>query len=163
MVVTTIAASINAVKAAFELAKSAVSKRDSVLIEKALTELNGKFIDLQNVCTALSDRNALLTKQHADLENRVLKAEDRKLEFEGYAPYKTKKGAWILRQRECIPGQEAPDLCPDCKEAGVKTYLQPVFKGVEHLLYCKIAHGNFPGDQEDAEFEPLPEPGHPFY
>lgn len=163
MVVTTIAASINAVKATFELVKSAVGKRDSVLIEQASVELSAKLIDLHQVCAALNDRNLLLTKQHAALEERVLKAEDRKRVFETYAPYKTIKGGWILRKIAALPGQEAPDLCPDCVENGVKTYLQPTFDGARHFLYCKLAHGKFPGDQEDAEFKPLPEPRPPFY
>lgn len=138
-----------ALRAATDLAKAAFQARDDRLIDKVISDMNDRFMDVQSQCLALQEKQFSLVQSERELKEKVRQLEKRNADFDSYELHRTARGGLVYRFKEPLEsGNEPIDICANCVGQGVKTFLQPI--GV--ALHCHI-HGNVPSDKEPRKID----------
>lgn len=143
---TTISATLTAFSTATTLTKAAIAARNDELIDKALRELVDRYIDVQNACLSLQEKNFSMSNENRELSERLRKQEEKMADLAGYQLHRTTGGGLAYIAKASLePGQTPVYICANCANHGEKTYLQPARGG--YLLHC-TKHGDVPSDKQ---------------
>jgi hypothetical protein len=144
--IASISSAVAGFRAAFDIAKGAITARDEAKLESAEREMGKQMLDLlQTAITLETERHAAIRRcTELEDENRKLKglADD----MAQYELHQTRGGGIVRRPQEGVHNANmAVYLCANCANAGKKTYLQPKHGGIH--LECPDGHPDVPGDR----------------
>ena len=121
-------AAFTAIRSTLETLKTAVEVRDYTKISEAQLPLFSQIFDLYQEVMKLTESNAALKKEVAQLHEEISRAKDLKAEIDAdYERHMTPAGATVYRSKN--PAKQSEYLCANCVAEGKKTFLQPTILG----------------------------------
>ncbi|MGK5024607.1 hypothetical protein [Janthinobacterium sp. RB2R34] len=136
---------IAALKLAMDTAKGALAARDDRLIDKVISDMNDRMIDVQSQCLALQDQQFSLSQSERDLKERLRALEKKMSDFDQYELHQTIRGGITMRSKAPVQAGKNPiDICANCAAGGVKTFLQA--DGKNPLYWHCHVHGRIASD-----------------
>ena len=156
--VLAIKSAIDGLKAARDIAKTAIGLRDAALLQTKVIELNELILSAQSsALDAQADQLALIERIN-ELEKEVARFKTWDTEKQRYRLIQFVPGAvaYVLKQSEAH-GEPGHALCANCYERGVKSILQSNGEPriADHAFecpFCKTAiknHGHEPPEFAD--------------
>lgn len=133
-----ISAAVTSAKTALDIAKAAQDLSNYNELVSAVSEVNTKLMDATVVTLASLEKQSALTKEMAELKERLREVEDWESQMKRYKLHAFATGvlAYALR-----PGEENGEpmhyLCITCVDKKKKTTLQPQSRAL-HCPECKL-------------------------
>ena len=116
---------VDGLKAARDIAKTAIGLRDAALLQDKVVELNDAIISAQSSALDAQAEQFTLVERVGDLEKEIARSKTWDTEKQRYSLVQFAPGvvAYALKKSEAR-GEPGHALCANCYERGVKSILQ---------------------------------------
>lgn len=144
----TLGSALASTKAAWELLSGAVKARDAAQIESATLELKERLVSMSDIAltfleknTALQESTSALKLKNTDLEQKLVKLEEKIADAAKYELRRLSTGALVLAVRpgEAAAGEPEHFLCVACQNEGRKSVLQEIRQSLHAHLACPVS------------------------
>lgn len=121
-----IASAVASASAMLTLAKGAIAARDDFKAQQAISDAQGKLLEITAAALSLSQTNIALTDEIRALKDAAHELEVKARDRQGYALAEVCPGAYAYKSQ---PGEEGTDvplhyLCQLCYDKGIKSVLR---------------------------------------
>src|ERR1700730_3556879 len=140
---TAIAAAVNALRAAKDIAETMIGLRDTAAFQGKLLEFQSKLIDANDSAFAAQDERSTMLQRIGELEKEVTNLKAWETEKQRYELKNLGFGAFARVIKPEMQGVE-PDhcICANCYERGNKSFLQltPRIEMGSHVWACSVCN-----------------------
>jgi hypothetical protein len=152
MDVSTISATLGALKTSIDFVRSAVAARDDAKIADALKDINDRIFQVQNAAlqaqekmSAMRDEIETLKDGKRQLGARVTDLEKNKSEREKYDLHELSKGVFVLAEIEPSDDSGSPHyLCQPCMDnTSKKAVLQRKTSNFQYVAACPVCKNEY--------------------